>query len=175
MDTAILTIPLKARATAVIQHLRPVTDSVTGESRLELVGEVESANIVTDAGRVAIHTYVYGTSAQRTSAGLGSGLNYIALSDDSATPLAGDTSLTGELSTNGLTRAQGTVTLPTGSGTITQVSRQFTYTGVSSQQVQKMALFDAISGGKMAHEIQFAPRTLLTNDQLTVTVSITLA
>jgi hypothetical protein len=167
--------PLKARAKATIQQHRPTLDPKTGLTSMELVGEVESLNLVTDGGRVAIHTYVYGTSAQRTSAGLGTGLNYIAMSDDAAAPVAGDTTLAGEISTNGLGRAQGTVTLPTGSGTITQVSRQFTYTGGSSQQVQKTALFDAVSAGKMAHEIQFTPRTLLTNDQLTVTFSITLA
>lgn len=172
MDIA--TLPLKARAKATIQQFRPTQDPLTGLTRLVLVGETEELNIVTDAGRVAIHTYVYGTTAQRSSAGLGTGLNFIALSNDDTAVAAGDTTLTSELATNGLARAQGTVTLPTGSGTITQVSKQFTYSG-ASQQVQKTALFDAASSGKMAHEILFTPRTLLTSDQLTVTFSITLA
>jgi hypothetical protein len=140
-----------------------------------LLNEEKIGNLVTDAGRVAIHTYIYGTTAQRTSEGLsGTGFNYIALSNDGTAPAAGDTSLTGELSADGLGRAQGTVTLPTGSGTITTVENEFTYTG-SSQAVQKTALFDDSSGGKMAHEILFTQRTLSNGDTLTLTFSITLA
>lgn len=138
--------------------------------------EDEFYNLILDGGRVAIHTYVYGTSAQRVSEGLsGTGLNYIALTNNAAAPAAGDTTLAGELSGNGLTRAQGTVTLPTGSGNVTTVSHQFTYLGVPAQGVQKTALFDAAAAGKMAHEILFAQRTLNTNDTLTVTFQITLA
>lgn len=141
-----------------------------------LESEEEVGNLVTDAGRVAIHTYIYGTSAQRTSGGLsGTGLNYIALSNDGTSPAAGDTTLTGELSGNGLDRVQGTVTPPTGSGTITTVAKTFTYSGGVAQDVQKTALFDDSPGGLMAHEILFTPRTLNTSDTLTLTFSITIA
>jgi hypothetical protein len=167
--------PLKVRAKALIQHRRPVFNPETGLYDLVMIGEDEEFNLVTDAGRVAIHTYIYGTSAQRTSAGLGTGLNFIGLSNDGTSPAAGDTTLTGELAADGLERAQGTVTLPTGSGTITQVSNQFTYSGGGSQAVQKTALFDAISSGLMAHEILFTQRTLFSADQLTVQFSITLS
>lgn len=138
--------------------------------------EEEVSNLVLDGGRVAIHTYVYGTSAQRTSAGLsGTGLNYIALTNDGASPAAGDTTLAGELSGNGLTRSQGTVTLPTGSGNVTTISHLFTYLGVPAQGVQKTALFDAAAAGRMAHEILFSQRTLNTNDTLTITFQVTLS
>ena len=156
----------QARAIVKLQHR-----SVSGR----LLGEEEVGNLVTDAGRVAIHTYIYGTTAQRTSGGLsGTGFNYIALSNDGTAPAAGDTSLTGELSGDGLDRVQGTVTLPTGSGTITTVENEFTFSG-SSQAVQKTALFDDSSGGKMAHEILFSQRTLSNGDTLTLTFSITLS
>jgi hypothetical protein len=82
--------------------------------------------------------------------------------------------LTTELFGNGLTRALGTVTLPTGSGTITTIAKQFTYTGGTNQSVQKTALFDASTGGNMAHEILFTQRLLVINDTLTLTFSITL-
>lgn len=138
--------------------------------------EEEIPNLILDGGRVAIHTYAYGTSAQRVSAGLsGTGLNYIALTNNGTAPAAGDTTLSGELSGAGLTRAQGTVTLPTGSGNVTTVSHQFTYLGVPAQGVQKTALFDAAAAGRMAHEILFAQRTLNTNDTLTITFQITLS
>lgn len=168
-------VSLQARAVCKIRHDRAYDfDADRGIWLLRLESEEEVANLITNAGRVAVHTYIYGTSAQRASASLGSnGLSFIGLSNDGTSPAAGDTSLTSELSGNGLTRAQGTVTLPTGSGTITTVSHVFTYSGVSPQGAQKTALFDASSAGHMAHEILFTPRTLNQNDTLTVTFSIT--
>lgn len=165
------------RAKVVVQQHRAYDyDEKAGVYLYKKVEEdVTAFNLVTDGGRVAIHSYIYGTTAQRTSAGLGTGLNFIGLSNDAAAPAAADTTLASELSGNGLTRAQATVTLPTGSGTSTTIQNVFTYTGVTSQGVQKTALFDAASSGKMAHEIQFSQRTLFQNDTLTVTYSITLA
>jgi hypothetical protein len=126
-------------------------------------------NLILDAGRVQLHSQCYATSGILTN-----GFNYIALTNDGTAPAAGDTTLTGEIATaEGLDRAQGTVTLPTGSGNQTTIEKVFTYTG-SSQAVQKSALFTAASAGVMAHEVQFASRSLATNDQLTVTYTITL-
>jgi len=170
-------IPLRVRAKALIQHRRPYDyDEKRGLWVYRKVDEDEEVyNLVTNAGRVAIHTYIYGTSAQRTAGGLsGTGFNYIALSNDASAPAAGDTTLASELSGNGLDRTLGTPTLPTGSGTVTTVENTFTFTG-TSQGVQKTALFDDSSAGKMAHEIQFTQRTLATSDNLTITFSITLA
>lgn len=129
---------------------------------------VESLNEITNAGRIQLHTFCYGT-ASRTN-----GLNYIGLSNDGTATAPADTALTSELSGNGLTRAQGTVTPPTGSGNQTTIQHVFTYTGGGSQAVQKTALFDQASGGVMAHEILFTQRTLFTNDTLTVTFTLTL-
>lgn len=162
------------RARALISHERPYDyDEKSGLWHYKTVDEQEAWNIVTDAGRRQIHTYLYGASAQR--AGLGGGLNYIALSNDPAAPAAGDTTLAAELSTDGLQRALASVTLPTGSGTQTVLQKIFTFTGVGSQGVQKTALFDDPAVGVMAHEIQFAQRTLFQNDTLTVTFSVTLS
>lgn len=167
--------PIGARAVARIVHERPVYDEGSGLYVPQTLSVEEVGNLITDAGRVVLHTYIYGLAADRVSASLGAdGLSYIGLSNDGTSPAAGDTTLTGELSGNGLDRTQGTVTLPTGAGTITTVSNQFTYTGGGSQQVQKTALFDAASGGNMAHELLFTQRTLNTNDTLTITFSITL-
>ena len=166
---------LRARALCKIRHeVAYDFDERRGIWLKRLDSEEEIRNILTNAGRVALHTYIYGTTSQRTSAGLGTGFNYIGLSNDATAPAAGDTALTGELSGNGLDRASGTVTLPTGSGVITTVEKMFTYTGVASQGVQKTALFDAASSGKMVHEILFTSRTLNTNDTITITFNITL-
>jgi len=173
---------LKARACVRVHHERAYDyDDQTGLYLYKQADEDEEVgNLVTDAGRVVLHTFIYGSSAQRTSAGLGTGMYWIGLSDDASAPAAGDTSLASELTADGLARADasttGTITLPTGSGTITTISNQFTYTG-ASQGVQKTALFDDAGppvNGNMAHEIQFTQRTLFTNDTLTLTFSITL-
>jgi hypothetical protein len=167
------------RARAVIRHEQAYDfDDKTGLWHRRLVDEQEASNIVTNAGRVRIHTYLYGAGGQRTP--LGTGLNYIALTNDATAPAQTDTVLAGEITntpaTAGLQRALATVTLPTGSGTQSVLQKIFTYTGVPGPQtVQKTALFDDATVGTMAHEIQFSPRTLFTNDTLTVTFSITLS
>lgn len=144
-------------------------DEKTGLWVYKPVGEDEVAlNLITNAGRVQLHTYGYGTTSRAN------GFNYIALSNDAAAPAATDTTLASELVGSGLSRVQGVVTLPTGSGNQTTVANTFTYTGGSSQGVQKTALFDASSSGVMNHEIQFTQRTLFTNDTLTMTFTITL-
>lgn len=166
---------LSARAHLKIQHHQAYDfDEKSGLWQYRLLHEGEAWNLITDAGRRLVHTLIYGTSAQKTTASAGVGLYYIGLSNDAAAPAAGDTALAAELVGNGLTRVAGTVTLPTGSGTITSVSNVFTYTGGGTQQVQKSALFDAASSGNMAHELLFTQRTLATNDTLTLTFNITL-
>lgn len=167
---------IQARATLKVRHDSAYDfDEKRGLWVYRKGEEEEVGNILTNAGRVTLHTYIYGTAAQRVSASLGAGgLNYIGLTNDGAAPSASDTALTGELSGSGLDRAQGAVTLATGSGTITSVLYQFTYTGGASQGVQKTALFDAASGGNMAHEILFTQRTLATNDTISMAFNITL-
>ena len=165
----------------VYAHLRVRQDRRTYDPLRKLwlskqVGhEQEIHNIVTDAGRVSIHTFIYGTAAQRSSANLGVGYFHIGLSDDATPPAAGDTTLTAELSGNGLDRAAANPTLPTGSGTQTVIQNIFTYTGGPPQGIQKAALFDDPTTGNMAHEVQFTQRTLFTNDTLTITYTITLS
>lgn len=167
---------LQARALCKIRHERAFDyDEASGLWLYELESEEEVGNLITDAGRVTLHTFIYGLAADRVAASLGvDGLSYIGLSDDGAAPAAGDTTLTAELSGNGLDRAQGAVTLPTGAGTITTVQHQFTFTGGGTQTVQKTALFDAAAAGNMAHELLFTQRTLNTNDTITITFSVTL-
>jgi hypothetical protein len=166
----------QARAVCRIRHdVAYDFDEERGIWLRRLESEEEIGNLITNAGRITLHTYIYGTAAQRSSALLGAeGMSYIGLSNDGTAPGAGDTALAGEVSGNGLSRAQGAVTLPVGSGTITTVVKVFTYVGVSPQAVQKTALFDAATGGHMAHEILFTQRTLNTNDTISCTFSITL-
>jgi hypothetical protein len=132
----------------------------------------EVHNLLTNTGRVQLHTQCYGTTGLLTN-----GFNWIGLTNDSAAPAATDTALASELVGNGLSRAQGLVTLPTGMNNQTTIANTFTYTGGSSQAVQKTALFTQAGppvAGVMNHEISFTQRTLFTNDTLTLTFTITL-
>lgn len=129
-------------------------------------------NLITNTGRVQLHTQDYGATGLLTN-----GFNWIGLTNDSTPPAATDTSLASEFTGNGLSRAQGQVTLPTGSGNQTTISNTFTYTGGSSQGIQKTALFTQAGppvAGVMNHEIAFTQRTLFTNDTITLTFTITL-
>jgi hypothetical protein len=126
----------------------------------------ESHNLITNAGKDFIAAQVGSTSPGTN------GANYIALSSNSAAPAATDTSLTGEINTNGLNRAQGTYSHTAGTNTFT-VSKTFTATGTVTD-VQKTGLFTASSGGTMVAENTFATADLISGDQLTVTWTITI-
>jgi hypothetical protein len=161
------------RAKVTLRHERPVYDESTGLWVNTLLDEQEAWNIVTDTGRRQLHRYLYGAGVQRSS--LGGGFNYIAISSNASAPANSDTVLTGEILIDGLNRQLATVVLPTGSGTQTLVSKVFTYTGAAPLAVRKTALFDAPTGGVMAHEIQFSSRTLFQNDNFTLSFAITFA
>jgi hypothetical protein len=158
------------RASMTVRHRRAYDrDDKTGLLLYREVDEPETVyNLITNAGRIFVHTQGYGTT------GLGAnGLNYIALSNDTVTETAASTVLSNEIAANGLTRAQGTVTLPTGSGTQTTVDRTFTATGTVS--AQKAGLFTAASAGTMNHVLGFTQRNLINSDTLQITFTITLA
>jgi hypothetical protein len=134
----------------------------------QLVGDKEVVwNQITNNGRDFLHQQGYATS------GLGAnGLNWIALTNTAVTPAAGDTTLTGEITTNGLARAQGTVTHTAGTNTTTIA---YTFTCASAPQAaQAAALFTASSAGTMNHELTFTQRSLQVGDQLVITYTITL-
>ena len=177
----------KGRAALLVQHMRPkdwkknpktgllepdyrwvetqVGPAVSLDSA-ELLHEEEAWNVITNVGRVFLHTQGYNTSIAAN------GLNYIALSNDALTETSTSTTLSTEIAANGLTRAIGTVTLPTGSGNVTTVAKTFTASG--AQAAQKAALFTAASTGTMNHALAFTQRTLATGDTLATTFSITL-
>jgi hypothetical protein len=133
----------------------------------KVIWEETHENQITNAGRDFLHQQGYQTS------GLGSnGLNWIALTNTAVTPAAGDTTLSGEITTNGLARAQGTVNHTAGTNTTT-VAHTFTC-ATSSQSCQAVMLFTASSAGTGNHELVFTARTLQVGDQISVTYTITL-
>jgi hypothetical protein len=94
---------------------------------------------------------------------------YIAITTDSATPLAADTTLASEQTTNGLARAAGTYSSLSGVGAWQQTITM-TYTGSSPITIAKSAMFDAASAGNMYYEALLSPSaTLNTGDALVLT------
>jgi hypothetical protein len=125
-------------------------------------------NLLTNGGRDFIHNQAY----TNTSAGT-QGSRYIAVTTDTGSPAAGDTTLTSEITTNGLGRAAATTNTHTAGTNTTTLGITFTATGAHTA-VQKSALFNASSAGTMTHENTFTAVTLATNDQLQVTWTLTL-
>jgi uncharacterized membrane protein len=133
------------------------------DGNVEIVSK-DVPNLVTTAGRDWIHGQVYNSGT--TDEAL-----YIALTVNSDVPAAGDTQLTGEISTGGLERAAGSVTHTAGTNT-TSIAKTFTASGTHTA-VQKSGLFTASTSGTMVHENSFSSVNLTNGDQLTITWTIT--
>jgi hypothetical protein len=165
------------RARLRIDHRRPtvwVRNPRTGllepdPRSFESLGDFgETENLITNAGRIFLHKQGYDLSGLSSN-----GLNYIGLSIDAVTETATSTTLSTEIAANGLSRAQGSVTLPTGAGNQTVVDHTFTCV-TAPQAAQKAALFTAASAGTMNHVLAFTSRSLQIADTLQTTFTLTL-
>lgn len=126
-------------------------------------------NTFTNAGRDLAHAQMY----TNTSAGT-RGCGYVAVSTEGTTPVAGDTTLAGEISTNGLARADATTKTHTNGTNTSVVEHTYTASGAHTG-VHKAAIFNASSAGTMAHAANLSSDvTLATNDQLKITFTLTL-
>lgn len=124
------------------------------------------------------------TNNLRTNAGIdwladlmgnasGTPANYIAVTANNAAPLATDTTLTGEISTDGLSRALATYSHTSGIASYT-LQKVFNVTG-GPHTVAKSGLFNAASLGTMAFEALFASSaTVNASDTLTVNWQVNL-
>lgn len=132
----------------------------------------EPTNLLTNGGRDALHAQNLGTSAQPAA------FNFIALTANSTSPVAGDTTLTGEITTvgGGLLRAQATFAHTAGTNTST-LTKTFTANGSDSLPVTlaKIGVFNASSSGTMGYEdLLNATATLnVSGDNVTVTYTLT--
>lgn len=174
------------RASALVTHWRPkfwelndAGESVPVQRFLEteqgrfpdpefydLISEETTLNVKTTVGIDFTFNQTYGQS------GAASGLTYIALSNDTLTETSASTTLSTEITTNGLGRALGTYAHTTGASTCT-VANTFTC-ATAAQSAQKAALFSAASVGTMQHALAFTQRPLQVGDTLAVTFTITL-
>jgi hypothetical protein len=146
------------RASGHIQHIRDG----------KVIWEETIYNVKTTAGIDFTFAQTYGTSGAQAN-----GLCYIALSNDTLTETSASTTLSTEITLNGLGRAIGTYAHTTGQSTAT-IAKTFTCVN-NPQAAQKAALFSASSNGTMHHALAFTQRSLQVNDQLAVTFTITIS
>jgi hypothetical protein len=123
-------------------------------------------NIITNAGVGLFDEALHGPSGSAAAANA----RFIALTTDSTAPAYTDTSCPSEITTGGLSRAEGTVSVtagPANGDETVRVSKTFTATS-SFSNVQKACLFTAASGGTLYAIATFSPVNLAANDQLTI-------
>lgn len=127
-------------------------------------------NLLTTSGRDFFHAQVYTNVAPGTKGG-----NAIAVSDNAVNPVAGDTTLVGEITTGGLTRVLASTISHTLGTNVTILEEVFTASIVFSN-LHKAALFNQDTiGGQMTHAREFdADVNLQIGDTLTVTWTTTL-
>lgn len=111
-----------------------------------------------------------GSSSSITTATQGS--NWMGFSSDTGGASAGDTVLAGEITSNGLARAQCTTRSHTAGTNVTVLSLTVTATAHIAA-VQKGAIFNAATAGVMNHEYLFASTDLNSGDELTIVVTVT--
>ena len=125
-------------------------------------------NLLPTEGRDWMHAQCY----TNTSAGT-RGCGWMALTETNITPAAGDTTLTGEITTNGLQRADATTKTHTDNTNSTSIQHIFTASGTFTT-VRASGLFTASSSGVMVHENTFTSTALASSDQLQVTWTLQL-
>lgn len=127
--------------------------------------------LLTDAGKDWMHAQVYTNVSAGTR-----GAGYIASTESTITPATGNTTLTGEITTNGLARADATTKTHTAASNSSTIEHTFTASG-SFTSVLASALFNASSAGIMPHIANFATGSgiLATNDTLKITWTVNLS
>jgi len=126
-------------------------------------------NLLATDGIDIFHKAVYNdTSATEV------GNNFIALSVNTHTPVVGDTTLLGEITTGGLARIGATTNNHTDDTNVTTLAHTFTASATHTA-VQLSGIFNQLAvGGTLTHENTFTPANLVSSDTLTVTWTLTL-
>jgi hypothetical protein len=120
-------------------------------------------NLLTLDGRDLFHAQCYTNTSNGTR-----GAGYIALTTDTGNPASSDTTLAGELASNGFTRADATTKTHTNDTNSSTIEHTFTATGTVNSIV-KSGTFNNASGTTLCHEATFTSASLITNDTLKVT------
>lgn len=126
-------------------------------------------NLLTFPGRDWMHNQLYTNTAVGTR-----GTGFIAVSADAGSPATGDTTLTGEITTGGLARADADTKQHINGTNLTTIEHTFTASAIHTG-VRRVMLFNAASGGTGSHSNTFTAANLEVNDTLKVTGLLTLA
>lgn len=131
--------------------------------------------MLTNAGKDMVASALGDRSGSRAAAG-----DYLALTANSTSPAAGDTTLTAEIATasGGLIRAQATYAHTGGTSTYT-LTKTFTANGNDALPVTvaKVGVFNAASAGTLVWETLLGTTATISasGDSLTVTETITIS
>lgn len=106
------------------------------------------AELRTNDGRDHQSRTSYDTASNAT--GIYAALNYIALTESSTAPAAGDTTLSGELTTQGLGRAQAAYAHTNGTNTVV-LTKTFTITAAPTRTPAKAGLLNAAAVGDLGY------------------------
>ena len=135
-----------------------------------LVARLASQELRTDAGR-DFQARVMGDTAS-TGTGAYAAATYIGITANATAPAAGDTTLTGEIASGTLIRAQAIYAHTNGTASYTLTK---TFTSDQSVVIAKIGVFNAASTGTMVFEsLLNATATLVSGDQLQITETVTL-
>lgn len=156
-------------ASALVEYFRErdaknVVEFVVRDRRGRIKQRGKSTNLRTNAG-ADWQAAVMGSDTQPASA------QWIALTTNTGAPAAGDTTLTGEIASGGLARAEGTYAHTNGT---TSYTITFTFTATATHTaVHKAGLFNASSAGTMVFETNLSSDvSLVSSDTLTITWTV---
>ena len=156
-----------------VEDKKGIHGYVTVQKWSVLTGEWEMIdqfhpNLLTNGGRDFFHAQVYTNNTAGTQGG-----NYMAVTTDATAPAAGDTTLTSEISTNGLQRVLAVTRTHSAGTNSTTIEHEYTASGTHTN-VQKVGLFNASSSGTLTHEGSFTAASLISGDKLKVTYVLNL-
>lgn len=124
----------------------------------------------TNAGR-DWQSKIMGDTASNGS-GTYAAANWIGVTTNATAPSPGSTTLTGEVASGSLVRAQAAFAHTTGASTYTLTK---TFTSDQTITIAKFAVFNASSGGTMCFEsLLSSPRTLAPGDSFQIIYTITI-
>jgi hypothetical protein len=128
-------------------------------------------NLLTNNGRDVMHSNVYTNVTSGTR-----GFNYIAVTESTITPAAADTTLSGEITTNGLARVAASPAASHTTGTNSSTVEVTMTASGSFTDVKASATFNASSGATMGHIANYATGsgTLISGDTLKTTWTLNL-
>ncbi len=130
--------------------------------------ELFKDNVLNNGGRDFLHNQGY-TNTTAVSRGAG----FLGVSENAAGADATHTTLAGEITTNGLGRADADTKTHTTGTNVTTIQHTFTASG-SFSAIQLCGLFTAATGGTMVNENTITPVALAANDTLRITWTVTM-